>query len=66
MDIAFKLHGETVFSEYWRKFNIQEHMGIGSTFVTTQDIALLMNISQSYKDLALDPISLDGDTRLLV
>lgn len=39
-------------------------MGIDSTFSTTQDMALLMSLSQSYKDLALEHIPLDGDTRL--
>lgn len=63
---SFKLHGETDFSECWRKFNIQEHMGIDSTFSTTQNMALLMRISQNYKNLALEHVPLDGDTTLLV
>ena len=33
---SFKLHGETDFFECWRKFNIQEHMDIDSTFSTSQ------------------------------
>lgn len=63
---SFKLHGETDFSECWRKFNIQEPMDIDSTFSTTQDMALLMSISQKYKGLALKHIRLYGDARLLV
>lgn len=40
---SLKLCAEKGFLECWRKFNIQERMGIDSAFSVIQGVALLIN-----------------------